>query len=60
MKNSVGVLKLTFKIFLLITFFSEAGIPELLEVDDMLSFASPEPKSVMTYVSSIYKHFNPS
>ncbi|XP_028415181.1 proteoglycan 4-like [Dendronephthya gigantea] len=39
---------------------SDAGIAELLEVDDMMSCSSPEPKSVMTYVSSIYKHFNPS
>ena len=39
---------------------SEDGVAELLEVEDMMSVKNPEPKSVMTYVSSIYKHFNPS
>lgn len=45
-------------IILLFNFlFREEGVPELLEVEDMVRMESPDPKSVITYLHSIYQVF---
>lgn len=36
----------------------EAGIPEMLDVDDMLMVKVPDAKSIMTFLVTIYQHFN--
>eukprot|EP00112_Aurelia_sp_Birch-Aquarium-sp1_P012804 Seg2699.1 transcript_id=Seg2699.1/GoldUCD/mRNA.D3Y31 product=Cytospin-A protein_id=Seg2699.1/GoldUCD/D3Y31 len=36
---------------------AEEGVPELLEVEDMVRMESPDPKSVITYLHSIYQVF---
>lgn len=36
----------------------DAGIPEMLDVDDMLLVKIPDSKSIMTFLVTIYQHFN--
>lgn len=36
----------------------EAGIPEMLDADDFLSVTVPDAQSVMTYLVTVYQHFN--
>jgi hypothetical protein len=36
----------------------EAGIPEMLDVDDMVAVKIPDSKSIMTFLVTIYQHFN--
>lgn len=44
--------------FLLPPSCREAGIPEMLDVDDMLAIKIPDAKSIMTFLVTIYQHFN--
>ena len=36
----------------------DEGIPEMLDVDDMLAIKIPDAKSNMTFLVTIYQHFN--
>jgi len=36
---------------------AEEGVPQLLEVDDMVRMECPDPKSVITYIHAIYQEF---
>lgn len=36
----------------------DEGVMDLLDVDDMVAMRSPDPKSIMTYVHSVYQTFN--
>ena len=36
----------------------DAGIPEMLDVDDMVAIKVPDAKSIMTFLVTIYQHFN--
>ena len=36
----------------------DAGIPEKLDVDDMVAVKIPDAKSIMTFLVTIYQHFN--
>lgn len=37
---------------------SKEGMDPLLELEDVLSTAIPEPRSLITYIHSIYQHFH--
>jgi hypothetical protein len=37
--------------------YSEGGVSEMLDADDFCSVSQPDPRSVMTYLSSIYHYF---
>ena len=39
-------------------FHSEAGIPEMLDVEDMVTVKIPDSRSIMTFLVTIYQHFN--
>ena len=41
-----------------ISLVRDAGIPEMLDVDDMVSVKIPDAKSIMTFLVTIYQHFN--
>lgn len=45
-------------ISVLILLYREAGIPEMLDVDDMVAVRIPDPRSIMTFLVTIYQHFN--
>jgi hypothetical protein len=36
----------------------EAGIPEMLDVEDMLAVSVPDSRCIMTFLVTIYRHFN--
>ena len=36
----------------------DAGIPRMLDVDDMIAVRIPDAKSIMTFLVTIYQHFN--
>ena len=36
----------------------EEGIPEMLDVDDMVRVKIPDSRSIMTFLVTIYQHFN--
>lgn len=38
--------------------YRDAGIPEMLDVDDMVLVKVPDAKSIMTFLVTIYQHFN--
>ena len=42
----------------LILVYRDAGIPEMLDVDDMVAVKIPDARSVMTFLVTIYQHFN--
>ena len=42
----------------LISLHSDAGIPQMLDVDDMIAVKIPDAKSIMTFLVTIYQHFN--
>ena len=39
-------------------FSREEGIPEMLDVDDMVKVKIPDSRSIMTFLVTIYQHFN--
>ncbi len=45
-------------VFYIIHTYSDAGIPEMLDVDDMVDINVPDAKSIMTFLVTIYQHFN--
>ena len=45
-------------ISILLSIYREAGIPEMLDVDDMVNVRIPDAKSIMTFLVTIYQHFN--
>ena len=36
----------------------DVGIPEMLDVEDMVTVKIPDAKSIMTFLVTIYQHFN--
>ena len=43
---------------LLTPLYRDAGIPRMLDVDDMVAVKIPDAKSIMTFLVTIYQHFN--
>ena len=43
------------KLLLFISSFREKGVPPLIETSDILRSKNPEPKSMITYLHTIYK-----
>ena len=54
--SNTEVVTSTYSIFL--SNYREAGIPEMLDVDDMVMVKIPDAKSIMTFLVTIYQHFN--
>ena len=40
-----------------IWYFSEEGVMDLLDIEDMVRMKSPDPKSIITYLNDVYRVF---
>ena len=52
---SPGFHSLPFSLFSAVQAAEEAGVPAMLDADDMVVMARPDPQSVMTYLAAMFR-----